>query len=631
MNILTVLDPNDFDVYQSWLPGYGQSVKVRAKWDGTGDPPGQVVFSLMDTSSYPGRAVNDPDPAYTITNYPSWYQFNGPDFGLTTEDPSSDIHSFDQGPVYVSDAGDGTYTIYLQCWDYGGRTRVVVSHPNDPDARAEMWVPEGSGVNGIGSAWDYDNDPNTANLLEPNNLNANEDVDKTILEKPGSYTTQSGDGFNNFEEYRGIVYTPVESAQLAHNRLNPYRKDLFIRAAGFDAEYPFAIGNAFEKTGIDIHNTTGWGHDATEDGSFFTYYRGKGVTDIKPDDWGLRDNVVVTGDESTNWSVSWPKHEWEFKLDSSDTESAWTPIAACNGPNELFLDFPYPLDPATTSEKYSIRMPLPHLNVLIVWNDAISKGALPGQDGFIKLQYDSKPALEPSQKNPQGTRLWTWSTKGYARTNSVEDQVSMYGIAVTIQNAIHHYFNDRPYQKVSVWNEVTKTWDFPVDGDLRLMPLSKCEDPGDWGEEEFYVDGYSFDIAGIAVIDPSLGIVSGNDPDTNWDGDRRLLTHSEWDSSGQLTPFDIDGDGIVELPFASNPENIDPSWEQDDQGGQYTKARVIKHIITHEIGHALGGPDHSKDPACVMNHQSVDWKRDDHLCDWYRSLLKVHNITRYIK
>ena len=277
------------------------------------------------------------------------------------------------------------------------------------------------------------------------------------------------------------------------------------------------------------------------------------------------------------------------------------------------------------------RQPLPHLNVLIVWNDAISEGALPGQDGYIQLQYSSKPALEPSQKNPQGTRLWTWSTKGYARTNSVVDQMSMYGIAVTIQNAINHYFDDKPYEKIKTWNEATKKWDTPDPNDKRLMPLSKCEDPGDWGEEGAYVDGYCFDSAGIAVTDPSLGIVSGNNPNNTWDGDRRLLTHSEWENLGQLTPFDIDGDGIVELPFASNPENIDTSCEQDDQGGQYTKARVVKHIITHEIGHALGGPDHSKDPDCVMNHESVDWKRDDHLCDWYRSLLKVHNITRYIQ
>ena len=68
-------------------------------------------------------------------------------------------------------------------------------------------------------------------------------------------------------------------------RLDPFRKDLFIRANGFeDAQgdpYRDAINReailsewveAFLGAGIDVHNTTGWGHDATEDGSFYMYY-----------------------------------------------------------------------------------------------------------------------------------------------------------------------------------------------------------------------------------------------------------------------------------------------------------------------------------------------------------------------
>ena len=42
-----------------------------------------------------------------------------------------------------------------------------------------------------------------------------------------------GDDFSNFEEYRGIVYTPTIGGNLTHIRLDPFRKDLFIRAQGF--------------------------------------------------------------------------------------------------------------------------------------------------------------------------------------------------------------------------------------------------------------------------------------------------------------------------------------------------------------------------------------------------------------
>jgi predicted Zn-dependent protease len=52
------------------------------------------------------------------------------------------------------------------------------------------------------------------------------------------------------------------------------------------------------------------------------------------------------------------------------------------------------------------------------------------------------------------------------------------------------------------------------------------------------------------------------------------------------------------------------------------------HTITHELGHAVAGPYHTKDPTCLMHYQAIDWKRDHYLSDYYRSLLKVHNRMR---
>ena len=196
--------------------------------------------------------------------YPAWYPYHGPDFGLTPLNPAvnPDVHSFDQGPITVNGAGE--YIVYVQCWDFGGRTRLVAVDPANPAISAEVWIPKGSGANGIGSAWIHDSGQVR--------LNPNADIDAIVFEKPGRFAPL-GDGYNNLQDYRGIVYTPSVGGPLNHLRLNPYRKDLFVRPVGFDAEYPFAMGNALLNAGIDVHDISAWGHDATEDGRFFRYHQ----------------------------------------------------------------------------------------------------------------------------------------------------------------------------------------------------------------------------------------------------------------------------------------------------------------------------------------------------------------------
>ncbi len=275
------------DLLPSWLPGYDNVVVVRAQWSGGGTSPESVVFSLKNTSAFPGRAVNDPDPAKMRNdNYDDWYyeanrdidgsilqvvtdNYNGFDFGLKALIADPLEKSFDQGPIVVADADDGDidgiYMLYLQSWDFGGRTRIWVTSADNHQQIAFKWVPEGAGTNGIGDAWLYE-DP-------LNELDANADIDEIIFNNPGGYTAPHGDDFNNFEEYRGIIYTPSIGAPMAHMRLNPHRKDLFIRSVGFGGDYPFEIGDALDTSGIDVYDTTDWGHDATEGFEFFTYAR----------------------------------------------------------------------------------------------------------------------------------------------------------------------------------------------------------------------------------------------------------------------------------------------------------------------------------------------------------------------
>ena len=173
-------------------------------------------------------------------NYPGWYydeaqnidNYNGPDFGLSQAEPTTSDHSFDTGPIPVDGVTTSTgttYTVYLQCWDYGGRTKVAVEGDGN---QAALLVPKLPGSDKmIAIAWDYDGNPSTTNPVAVSDLGENDDIDAIIFTEENDTannpaTAPPGDDFTNLEEFRGIIY--VENGTLKHLRLNPLRKDLFI-------------------------------------------------------------------------------------------------------------------------------------------------------------------------------------------------------------------------------------------------------------------------------------------------------------------------------------------------------------------------------------------------------------------
>jgi hypothetical protein len=644
------------NITASWLPAYGETVIIRAEWVGGGTPPSEVNFKLENTSAYPGRAVNDPRPRLMQTpGYPSWYydrtqqvdNFHGPDFGLTVTppspnslDPTNTIHSFEQGqPGGIAVAGEeGAYTIYLQCWDYGGRTKVTVSAQGFTEI-GEMWVPKGTNTeNHIGAAWDHDSDPNTSKSFSPEEATYDKDrIVSHVYSEPQKNAQdpalqadeeEKRDSFTVFEEYRGILYT--EDGILKHLRLNPDRPDLFVRAIGFDdAEgspyrpfdsgqmanenyYPFRIGAAYQNCGVNIHNTTGWGHDGTEDGSFFIYYSKGSISEIN--------GQLVVG-AGTDWLGSWPGNEWEFKLES-DPDSAWTPIKAwapgdgtSSNPPQLGLEYAYP-NSAPAGSSYLIRLPVPHINVLLIRFDRVNAKIKPDDDaaGFIVFRGAAPPV--PWGYDQNGTRNWRWSTKGYSRWNRTSVQ---YGAAIPMKIPLDHYFSDDPYQKGTVWNGTG--WDPVPTSNLTLMPLSLGEDPLDTGE---FVAVVTDNNQTVHIYD---GTLQGDSPNGYWDGDKRLLNHNEWGGDQNLSPFDINNNGIIENPTVTLLADAAAN-EQDDNGNPYTKQWVLKHTISHEIGHAIGGLDHSDFFYCLMSAYSDDWKRDHFLSNQFRSRLKIHNKIR---
>ena len=259
---------------------------------------------------------------------------------------------------------------------------------------------------------------------------------------------------------------------------------------------------------------------------------------------------------------------------------------------------------------------MPHINVLLITLDRVTAKIKPtdDEDGFILFQGAAPPA--PWGFETYGTRNWRWSTKGYSRWNRTHVQ---YGAAIPMKIPLDHYFSDDPYQKGTVWNG--SSWDPAPTTNLTLMPLNLGEDPQDTGEFVTVVDN---DGDPVHVYD---GLLQGDTANGNWDGDRRLLTHAEWQTSGNLSPFDIDDDDVIENPTVTLLADADAN-EQDDFGNLYTKQWVLKHTTTHEIGHAFGGLDHSDFFYCLMYGYSDDWKRDHFLSNQFRSRLKIHNVVR---
>ena len=185
--------------------------------------------------------------------------------------------------------------------------------------------------------------------------------------------------------------------------------------------------------------------------------------------------------------------------------------------------------------------------------------------------------------NKRGIRYWDWDTKGHSGIGSA----ATYGIGTkTYQPALDNYFADLPYMDHATC---------PPLGDLDPVAASCVEDVNDNGVEDKK---------------------EGN-KDGILEGDHMAVPIN---FSQYFTIFDIDDDGNVELPFVSDPsipQNLTYQYE-------YTKAQVLKHTITHELGHAAGML-HNSIATCLMHLYTEDWSRDDTFSSVAKGQMSYHN------
>jgi hypothetical protein len=195
--------------------------------------------------------------------------------------------------------------------------------------------------------------------------------------------------------------------------------------------------------------------------------------------------------------------------------------------------------------------------------------------------------FEDGHINKRGVRDWSWDTKGSSGLGTAD----LYGAGTTT------------YQK---------PLDFYMDGTLRDRPY---RDGGVTAAANGVLDALSAieDSNDNAGIDKVQGASEDKNGNSQLDNDVLVLNSF----MQQLTVFDVNNNGKVELPLVSSPAGVNAAFE-------YTKAQVLKHTISHEVLHSLGA-DHTQDSTDVMYQYSNNWSRDGHLSDVAKAALKVHN------
>jgi uncharacterized delta-60 repeat protein len=187
-------------------------------------------------------------------------------------------------------------------------------------------------------------------------------------------------------------------------------------------------------------------------------------------------------------------------------------------------------------------------------------------------------------------RNWTWDRKGLSVPGSY--------IVTTYQVPMYNYFNQKPYYNLSCTTDCTNGLDWTTvvddvnDDGTRNWGNPKCS-PGQQGKDTDW------------------------NCDNKLDGDKVASTTDAAKWNKNLTTFDINNNQKVELPFRMHPTNIPAQYE-------YTMEQVLKILITHEMGHAVGvSATHTADADCIMFNVSNNWNRDDTFGAAARSQIRI--------
>jgi len=184
-----------------------------------------------------------------------------------TGEPSNDysLHPTDKNILSKSMPAGSSADVDLYSFDFGGQAAIIVSTtaPDSSPVERILRLPLDTDIDLLPDAWEaiYNSagfNQNNANSFSSDLNDGQKDIDTSLS------NTLIGDGLTNFREYRGIIYD-----NSTHERLNPTRKDIFVRGDNFgnstapssapdilNFSINFAV-NAFEEANITVHDVTG--------------------------------------------------------------------------------------------------------------------------------------------------------------------------------------------------------------------------------------------------------------------------------------------------------------------------------------------------------------------------------------
>jgi hypothetical protein len=195
----------------------------------------------------------------------------------------------------------------------------------------------------------------------------------------------------------------------------------------------------------------------------------------------------------------------------------------------------------------------------------------------------------------RGIRDWEWSTKGFS---GIGDSITYGGGTKTYQLPLDNYFGEYPYIDSTAILGSSAILD-PVDGAF-------VEDQNDNGTNDRRKGKLESEAAGdVNVLEGDLLILPID------------YTHHH-------TALDVDHDGRVELPVINDPNDPSTDATGNTYPNEYTRAQVLKHTITHELGHAVG-MSHNSCSTCLMYEWSTNWSRDDNFSGDEQSQSSYHN------
>jgi hypothetical protein len=556
------------DIKSNWLPAPSwntggqkwdaEKIKIKATLKNPSGAAvafsGSVTFEILNPTNYEGVATNHTE---TFVTEPA-IDFS---FNSTVSGAASDtLQAFNIPGVTGKE-------IDLYAFDFGGGVTIKVTTVNGGSTvEGEITLPLDSDNDSLPDTWEQQQtgfNPSNAHTFSTTNLDGQVDIDTSLN---NSY---SGDGLTNFREYRGIVFDTGTTGSITytHKRLNPHRKDLFVRGDNFQ--------NSLDKPYL---------------------------TQVPP----LSDADVLP-----------------FSVD-------YAAIYNKPGTPGAFEEAGIDAHDVTGRQSFSLAAEPPNIDILVVTNktakraDDLIETLLGLENGYINHPSSLMPRYWTWDLKGAS---YIGTADDYAIFYDPATGVTKRGTE-TYYLCLMHYFFNRPYLNEDIANAAFAT-DPGWPGSScysavyldRLEPLDRVEDfykengtnppdkKGNKKEDRCVVDNNVLD--GDRMI-PDWKTISG------WGA-------QEYEAGKDYSVFDADGDGRVENPIVIDSAGLDPNQLDPDE---YSLQQVQLHTVLHEMGHAVGmSAQHTSDSDCLMYEESINWDRAGHFSPAARSQILIHNKT----